>query len=186
MNTTNGPILVVGATGQQGGATARQLLQRGCSVRALVRDSSTPLAEALQEDGAELAVGNLDDAASLRMAMTGAHGVFLVLTAVTDGRVTPEGVAAEERRGKAIADLVQEIGVRHFVYSSVRGADKYSGVSHVDNKGRIEKYIRLLELPATILRPVFFMDNFATTARPVLVDEELCSGSRCGRRQGFR
>ncbi len=58
-------ILVTGATGNQGGAVARQLLQRGnFAVRAFVRDSDKPAAQALQQAGAELVVGDFSDRAS--------------------------------------------------------------------------------------------------------------------------
>lgn len=43
-----GPVLVIGATGQQGGAAARHLLEHGRTVDALVRDLDSPAAKALQ------------------------------------------------------------------------------------------------------------------------------------------
>jgi uncharacterized protein YbjT (DUF2867 family) len=89
-----GPVLVIGATGQQGGATARHLLERGRTVHALVRDADAPAAKALQEAGASLVAGDLDDPASLRVAMKGAQGVFLVLTMMVGPRISPEGVVA--------------------------------------------------------------------------------------------
>jgi uncharacterized protein YbjT (DUF2867 family) len=46
------------------------------------------------------------------------------------------------------------------VYSSVAGAERASGVGHFESKWHIEKYIRELGLPTTILHPTFFMDNF--------------------------
>nr|MBA3924067.1 NmrA family NAD(P)-binding protein [Nostocaceae cyanobacterium] len=58
-------ILVTGATGNQGGAIARHLLQRGnFPVRALVRDENKPAAQALKQAGAELVTGDFDDHAS--------------------------------------------------------------------------------------------------------------------------
>jgi uncharacterized protein YbjT (DUF2867 family) len=167
------PVLVIGATGQQGGAAARHLLDRDRAVRALVRDPSSPAASALHQAGASLAVGDLDDPASLRTAMEGAHGVFLVLTMMAGPRISPEGVIAEERRGKAVADLAREAGIGHFVYSSINGADARTGIPYYESKARIEEHIHALGLPATILRPVSFMDNFATYTRPVLEDGEL-------------
>jgi hypothetical protein len=47
--------------------------------------------------------------------MDGAHGVFLVLTMMAGPRISPEGVVAEERRGKAVADLAQASGIQHLV-----------------------------------------------------------------------
>lgn len=166
-------VLVIGATGQQGGATARQLLERGRTVRALVRDPDAPAARALRQAGADLAVGDLDDPDSLRTAMAGAHGVFLVLTMMVGPRISPEGVAAEERRGRAVADLALAAGIEHLVYSSLNGASAGSGIPYYESKAQIEKHIHALGLPATILRPVSFMDNFATYNRPVLVEGEL-------------
>ena len=111
MPDRKGPVLVIGATGQQGGATARHLLGRDRMVRALVRDPASPAARALRRAGADLVVGDLDDPASLLTAMKGAHGVFLVLTMMVGPRISPEGVAAEERRGQAVADLARESGI---------------------------------------------------------------------------
>lgn len=171
-----GPVLVIGATGQQGGATARQLLERGRPVRALVRDAGSPAANALRAAGAELVLGDLDDPASLRTAMDGVHGVFLVLTMMVGARISADGVIAEERHGKAVADLAGECGVEHLVYSSLNGAGAHSGIPYYESKERIEEHIRSLGLPATILRPVSFMDNFATYNRPALHDGGLVVG----------
>jgi uncharacterized protein YbjT (DUF2867 family) len=168
-----GPVLVIGATGQQGGATARHLLDQGRAVHAFVRDPGSPAAKALQGAGADLVAGDLDDPASLRAAMEGVDGVFLVLTMMVGPRISPEGVLAEERRGKAVADLARESGVKHLVYSSLNGAGAHSGIPYYESKARIEEHIHAAGLPATILRPVSFMDNFATYSRPVLHDGEL-------------
>jgi len=168
-----GPVLVIGATGQQGGSTARRLLARGRAVHALVRDPDSTAAQALRAAGAGLVVGDLDDPAALRAAMHGMYGVFLVLTMMTGPKISPDGVVAEERRGKAVADLAHRSGIRHLVYSSLNGVDAHSGIPYYDSKARIEEHIRALGLPATILRPVSFMENFATYNRPALRDGEL-------------
>jgi uncharacterized protein YbjT (DUF2867 family) len=173
MRDRTGPVLVIGATGQQGGATARHLLDRGRVVHALVRDQDSPASKALQEAGATLVVGDLDDPASLRKAMEGMHGVFLVLTMMVGARISPEGVLAEERRGKVVAGLAQESGIEHLVYSSLNGAGAKSGIPYYESKARIEEHIHAAGPPATILRPVSFMDNFATYNRPVLHDGEV-------------
>lgn len=71
MSDRDGPILVIGATGQQGGGTVRELLDRGRTVHAFVRDADAPAAKALREACAERVVGDLEDPASLRAAMSG-------------------------------------------------------------------------------------------------------------------
>lgn len=144
---------MLGATGRQGGAVARELLRRGRTVHALVRDPDKEAARALQRAGAVLVRGDLDDETSLDAAMTGVHGVFSVQTFRGPG-----GVQAEERQGRAAADAAVRAGVEHFVYSSVGGADRDTRVPHFESKNRIEQYLRTLDLPTTVLRPVMFHD----------------------------
>lgn len=148
-------ILVTGATGNQGGATTRELLARGWQIRALVRTPDTPVARELQGRGAELIQGDLNDEASLRTAMDGVHGVFSVQPLAYE----PDTLAAEIRQGKAVADAAKTTGIAHLVYSSVGGAERGTGIDHFETKAEIERHIQQLELPATILRPVFFMNN---------------------------
>ncbi|MCQ9134363.1 NmrA/HSCARG family protein [Streptomyces hilarionis] len=149
----DGTILVLGGTGRQGGAVARELLRRGHTVHALVRDPAKAEAQALREAGAVLVRGDMDDEASLTAAMAGVHGVFSVQTFRQPG-----GVEAEERQGRAVADAAVRAGVRHFVYSSVGGADRDTRVPHFESKHRVEQYLRTLDLPTTVLRPVMFHD----------------------------
>jgi uncharacterized protein YbjT (DUF2867 family) len=149
----DGTILVLGGTGRQGGATARELLRRGRSVHALVRDPQAPRAQALAAAGAVLVRGDLDDPESLRAAVKGVHGVFSVQTFRAPG-----GVDGEERQGRAVADAAAEAGVAHFVYSSVGGAERDSGIPHFESKWNVEQHIGKLGLPATVLRPAMFYD----------------------------
>ena len=98
--------------------------------------------------------GDLNDDASLRDVLAGAWGVFGVQNPL-DG-----GVEREEVQGKRLATLARELGVEHFVYTSVGSADKHTGVPHFDSKWRIEETVRGLRFPShVILRPVFFMEN---------------------------
>ncbi|WP_019819087.1 NmrA/HSCARG family protein [Saccharomonospora saliphila] len=148
--------LVTGATGGQGGAVARALLERGWSVRALVRDPDKQEARELTTLGAELVRGDLDDPASVRAAAAGVDGVYSVQPA--DFADPHSGV--EVRQGTAVADAVKANGISHLVYSSVGGAERDSGIAHFETKHQVEDYIRSIGVPATILRPVFFMENF--------------------------
>jgi uncharacterized protein YbjT (DUF2867 family) len=156
-------ILVTGATGQQGNAVARALLAEGWRVRALVRDPAKFAAVELQRLDAELAQGDLDDPAALDRACAACYGVFSVQT-----YFTPAGTLGEIRQGKALADAAARAKVEHFVYSSVHSADKHTGIPHFESKWQIEAHIHSLGLPATILRPVFFMENFRTFFPPAL------------------
>ncbi len=162
METRGNTNLVAGATGQQGGAVARRLLTDGWPVRALTRDLNKPAARALAEAGMELVAGNLDDAPSLARALQGVYGVFSVQT------FREEGPVGEERQGKQLADAASAARVQHFVYSSVGGAERQTGIPHFESKWRIEEHVRRLGLPVTILRPVLFMENFQWSRPSIL------------------
>jgi uncharacterized protein YbjT (DUF2867 family) len=160
MNMNGKTILVTGATGNQGGATARHLLADGWNVRALVRDEGTPAAAALAAAGAELVRGDLDEPASLDAAVRGSYGVYSVQSA------NPNEIA----QGMNIADAAQAAGVQHLVYSSVGGMQSQNDFYTERGWGPIEKrqiegHIRRLDLPATILRPAGFMEDFVSPAR---------------------
>jgi uncharacterized protein YbjT (DUF2867 family) len=147
-------ILVIGATGKQGGAVHHHLKERGFTVRALTRDPSKPEARKLTGSGTEVVRGDMEDFDSLRRAVDGVHGVFAMATPYEKG---PE---AEVREGKALIDAAKRAGVNHFVYSSVGSADRGTGLPHFDSKYQIEEHLRVSGLPFTILRPVYFMENW--------------------------
>ncbi|MFI6316887.1 NmrA/HSCARG family protein [Nonomuraea sp. NPDC050556] len=160
-------VLVTGATGLQGGAVARHLLAAGHHVRALVRKPSAALAQA----GAEPVLGDMDDRASLVRAMRGAQGVFSVQpTESYPG--APAGFTTDDevRLGLNVAEAAKEAGVGHVVYSSVGGAERSPGIRRWESKWRIERHIGALALPATILRPVRFMENHSGPHLDVLSD----------------
>jgi uncharacterized protein YbjT (DUF2867 family) len=150
-------ILVTGATGQQGGAVARELLKAGRRVRAMTRKPDSPAARALASAGADVVRGDLDDADSLRVAARGAWGAFAVQN------TWEAGVEQEEVQGKRFAEVAKAAGVRHYVYTSVGSAHRKTGIPHFDNKARVEERIRALAFPSwVILRPVFFMENLTS------------------------
>jgi len=152
-------ILVTGATGQQGGAVARHLLADGWQVRALVRDPDKDAARRLAAQGAELVKGDLNDRATVDAALQDAYGVF----SVQNFWLPDVGFDGEMRQGRLLADAAAAAGVGHFVYSSVAAADRGMGQRHFETKWQIEQHIRSLGLPATIVRPVAFMDNYNWT-----------------------
>lgn len=165
-------ILVTGATGQQGGAVARHLLSRGYKVRALTRKPESGAAKELSRRGAGVVKGDLDDPASLEHALEGVWGVFAVQN------TWEAGVAREEEQGKRLAEIARKKGVQHFVYTSVGSAHRQTGIPHFDNKWRIEETVLRLGFPSyTILRPVFFMDNFLRPwFKPGLMEGKLLIG----------
>jgi uncharacterized protein YbjT (DUF2867 family) len=147
-------ILVSGATGQQGGAIARELLAAGWQVRAMTRKPDGEAARGLAAAGAEVVQADLNDADSLRRALKGAWG------AVAVQNTWEAGVEGEEEQGKRFAEVAKEAGVQHFVYQSVGSAHRETGIPHFDNKARVEETIEALGFPSrVVIRPVFFMEN---------------------------
>jgi uncharacterized protein YbjT (DUF2867 family) len=149
-------VVVTGATGQQGGAVTRALLANGHQVRALVRAPASPAATALQRAGVELAVGNMEDPASLDRALAGADALF--------GVTTPfEGIAAEADKGIALVEAARRAGIAHMVYTSACNADRHTGIPSFESKLRVEQHLRASGVPFTLVAPVYFMENLRTS-----------------------
>ena len=155
-------ILVTGATGTQGGAVARELLKRGYVVRGLTRNPESDRARAMADLGADMVQGDFDDPESLAVAMQGAYGVF----AVTN--FWEHGYDKEVAHGIQLVDAAKVAGIEHFVFTSVAGADDYTGIPHFDSKGEIEVYLRESGINYSIVRPVEFMDNVAYLRKQLL------------------
>ncbi|MFG1858142.1 NmrA family NAD(P)-binding protein [Actinomadura geliboluensis] len=150
------PILVTGATGKQGGATARRLLATGRPVRALVRDLTAPAAREPAASGAQLVPGDFDDPASLPPALDGVTAVFGT-PPVAFGPAEPE-TELEATRGRALIDAAAAAGVEQVVFSTV--ASTTGATRGREGKRLIEDYLRDHIARPTILRPVRFMTNY--------------------------
>jgi uncharacterized protein YbjT (DUF2867 family) len=149
----NKTIFVTGATGNQGGAVARNLLHHGFSVKALTRNPDSVKAQSLRNLNIPLVKGDLNYANTFREYLKGVYGIFSVQT-------FENGIEKEINQGITLATLGKEFGVKHFLYSSVSFAQLNTGISHVDSKIKIENYIKQVGLPYTILRPASLYENF--------------------------
>lgn len=158
MATQSKVILVTGATGQQGGAVATALLTKGQKIRVMSRTPEK--AAALAKAGAEVVKGNLTNASDLQAALRGVHGVFAMSTPFE------AGMDQEVRQGIMMADAAKQAGIAHYVYTSVGSAHRNTGIPHFETKWKVEQHIRQIGLPATVLRPVWFMENFTTFSKP--------------------
>lgn len=94
-------------------------------------------------------VGDLGDVASMRRALSGVRTLFL-LNALAADEVT--------QSLQALA-LAREAGIERIVYLSVIHAELYTDVPHFAGKHTVERMIETLDLPVTILRPAYFMQN---------------------------
>ncbi|MGW6362018.1 NmrA family NAD(P)-binding protein [Streptomyces sp. NPDC055092] len=171
MSTKPAPVLVTGATGRQGGATARALLAAGVPVRALVRDAATDRAKAVEALGAELVTGDLHDRDSVTRAAEGARAVFSVqMPAITAEGFDFEGEVAQ---GVNLIEGAKAAGVPQFVHTSVTGAGRHTETPGwaegrwasmeptLGAKSAIQDRVRAAGFPHwTLLKPGFFMENF--------------------------
>jgi uncharacterized protein YbjT (DUF2867 family) len=141
-------ILVTGASGTIGSLVVQGLAAAGAQVAAFVRKpGKQPFPAGVTE-----VVGDLTDVASLRAALSSVRTLFL-LNAVTPDEVTQALVAL---------NLAREAGIERIVYLSVIHADRYTNVPHFTGKHTVERMLESLAMPATILRPAYFMQNDLT------------------------
>lgn len=151
MNAAN-HALIFGATGNVGGATARELLERGWTVRAVTRNPDGKKAQALSALGAEVVQADMDDRQSLEAAFDGMTRALSVQNWMISG------ADGEARQGKLVADVASASGVEHLVYASAGTGEKGTGLAHFDSKVEVEAYMRELDVPVTIIRPGPFME----------------------------
>jgi uncharacterized protein YbjT (DUF2867 family) len=148
------PVLVVGATGQLGGAIARKLMASGVKVRALARSRERlePLA-----GGAEIAPIDLRDVAQLTEACRGVEQI--VATAnnnMGSGQTSPSRIDLSGYQNLCAA--ARNTGVRRLIYVSCRGVTQDAPVDIFRIKWYIEDAIRRSGVPHVMLRPTAFMD----------------------------
>jgi uncharacterized protein YbjT (DUF2867 family) len=154
------PVLVVGATGFLGGKVVDELLNRGKSVRALVR--STTDASRLQSRGVEIARGDMLDLDSLVAAMQGADAVITTAAGYTRGGKNADDI---DTVGNAnLAEAAQRTGVRRFVLTSILTSDQTPDVPHFWHKKIAEDKLEQLGVPFVALRPGAFVDQVASMA----------------------
>ncbi|KAJ6134651.1 hypothetical protein N7523_000973 [Penicillium sp. IBT 18751x] len=164
-------VVIVGATGSQGGAVARELLQHPdiYHVRALTRDPAKPVAKALAKLGATICCADLNGGhESLASAFSGADVIY----ALTDFWQT-QSTDIEIAQGKAIADAAAQTStLKHLIWSALPDPVKLSGgqfrnVHHWKGKSLVTDYIQTKNLAlwaktTTILFPNYF-ENCLTT-----------------------
>ncbi|HEY5847441.1 MAG TPA: NmrA family NAD(P)-binding protein [Microlunatus sp.] len=148
-------VLVTGATGSVGAHVTTLLRERGTPVCALVRDAHR--ATEILGEGVQLAVGDFEDAGSIRAALTAVDTLFLACGNVAD---------QVEYECRAI-DEAARAGVRRIVKLSALGADIGAPVAFWHGHGLIEQHLRASGVPAVMLRPTFSMGNLLGAADQV-------------------
>ena len=140
-------ILVIGGTGKVGAEVVKELQKRQADIRLFVRKDGTPT-----PPGVEVAIGDLLDPVSVEKAMHGVDKLYL-LNAVSPDELTP---------GLIPYNLAKKLRLKHIVYHSVFRVEHFKDVPHFASKLAIESALREFEVPFTIIRPNYFIQNDAT------------------------
>jgi len=164
----NETILIIGATGAQGGSVTNALLEKGYNLLAYTRNAKSDKAQALALRGVSIIEGDLTNIETLTAAMQKADTVFAVTSPFE------AGTESEVLHGYNIADAAKAANVKHLVFSSVSDANHSTGVPHFDSKYKVEQRIIENGLNYTFVAPVFFMENHVTAwAIPSLKEGKL-------------
>jgi len=164
-------ITIFGATGAQGGGLARNILARNKAdyrVRAVTRKPDSDAAKELVQLGAEVAVADLDDAASVQRAMADSHGVYCVTNFWE--HMSPE---KELKQAETLAEAAKRAGVAHVIWSTLEDTRRFLpadgkrmpvlmgtyNVPHFDAKGEANRFFTERGLPVTLLHTSFYWDN---------------------------
>lgn len=162
-------IVVIGATGAQGGGLCRAILADhpgGFACRALTRDPTKKEAQALAAAGAEVVQADVDDVESLEKSFANAYGVY----GVTNFWEHLSG-EREKEQARNIADAARAAGVKHVIWSTLEDTRKLMRpedhrmpwveekfrVPHFDAKAEADAYFK--DLPVTYLVTSFYWDN---------------------------
>ncbi|MBD0334387.1 MAG: NmrA family NAD(P)-binding protein [Cyanobacteria bacterium Co-bin13] len=151
-------VLLIGVTGGTGHNVVKGFLDQNLSgLCALTRraDLQRPALARLVSEGIELVEADLDDEASLERAFAGVSAIYCHATAPDTAKPDP----LEVERAERVARAAQKANIRHLVYNSAGGADRNSGIGHIEQKHRVEQ-VFTQAVPTTLLRACLFMEEF--------------------------
>src|ERR1035437_799553 len=145
-------ILVTGGTGRVGSEVVKELQKRKADIRLLVRKNDAPT-----PTGVEAAIGDLLDPVSVEKAMDGVDKLYLLNAVLPD----------ELTQGLIAYDLAKKLKLRHAVYHSVFRVEHFKDVPHFASKLAVESALREFDVPFTVIRPNYFIQNDATLKDPL-------------------
>jgi uncharacterized protein YbjT (DUF2867 family) len=152
ISTEGKTIVVIGATGRQGGEVVRHLVKDGWRVRAMTRNPESKKARGLKALGVDLVKADLEDPSSLEAAFENAYGVYDIQIPVS-GKIE-----VEIGQGRNAAEAAKKMGIRHVVYGSAGVGPQKTGIEQWDAKIEIMQMMKNRGLPLTVLRPMAFME----------------------------
>lgn len=172
MTAAKRTIVVVGATGAQGGGVARAILRDTGGpfrARAVTRKASSEKAAELERLGGDVVEADLDDVASLKRAFEGAYGAYCVTNYWE--HFSPE---RELSQAANMAEAAKDAGIEHVIWSTLEDTREWMSldddrmptlmgkykVPHFDAKGEANHLFTEREVPTTFLLTSFYWENF--------------------------
>jgi uncharacterized protein YbjT (DUF2867 family) len=150
-------FVVLGATGHTGSVVAETLLARKQPVRVVVR--SADKGATWKSKGAEVAVASLDDVPALTKAFEGARGVYLL---VPPNYGASAWLVEQRQRMDQAAEAVKASGISSVVFLSSVGGQIPEGTGPIRAARYGEQKLGTVAQNLTILRPCYFMENWAS------------------------
>ena len=148
--------VVAGATGNTGTIIAERLLAEGKKVRAWVR--SEEKGADLASKGAELAIVDLEDDASVAAGLEGAEAAYLLLP---PDMATEDFLALQAARAERLVAAAEKVGLQHVVVLSSVGAQHPEGTGVIRCLHDFEERIAAAGIPHTFIRAAYFHENWA-------------------------
>lgn len=159
--------VVVGANGRAGGEVTCALLERGETVRVVLRrkDQSAKWAAL----GAEVAVASIEDAGAMADALRGASGAFLLNPPPVSG----DPYARTEKLGAALAGAAKRAHLPKAVILSSIGAQHKSGTGVIATLNRFEALLDKAAPATAFLRSGYFVETWGEVAKVALAENVL-------------
>jgi uncharacterized protein YbjT (DUF2867 family) len=150
-------VLIISPTGKQASAVVDHLLSGDhgeFDVRALSSHPESDACQLFADRGATIIEGNPLDKNTLEPAIEEVDAVYCAANVYADSK------ESEVMQATNVAQVAATGGVTQFVFSSIGRAEHGVSIPTNDPRYEIEQHINELDLPATIIRPAFFMQNF--------------------------
>jgi uncharacterized protein YbjT (DUF2867 family) len=153
-------VTLVGATGYLGQKIAKELIQQGAHVRAMLRPSANRTA--LGKLGVtDFVLGDMMNPASLKKALAKSPQADIVIASAAGYTAHTKG-DTQKTDTEGYHNLVhaaKAANISRFVLISILECDKAVGVPHFYHKHLTEKYLKEIGQPFIALRPGAFLDQ---------------------------
>ncbi|UJR06978.1 hypothetical protein I4U23_011266 [Adineta vaga] len=169
-------VTVVGATGRQGGAVVRSLVETGkYKIRAVTRDATSAKAQAIKRlsENIEMVTCDINQSDDVKRAFKDSWAIY----SLTDYWAQVDRPEMEIHQGKLMADIAASLQISYYIFSTVEDVNKLSGgkldLPHFTQKAQIRDYIKekYPNLKTIYVEPACYMQNWQGFSKPQKLDD---------------